>query len=57
MTVMRAVVAGLLAAFSAGAVTVGDTAPDFSLAVYGGGTFDLSAQDGKVTVLLFMGCT
>jgi len=57
MNVRHAAVACILAAVSAGAVVVGDTAPAFSLALYGGGTFDLSAQSGKVTVLLFMGCT
>ncbi len=39
------------------AVTVGDTAPEFSLSTYGGGTFSLTGQKEKVTVIFFMGCT
>lgn len=42
---------------SSTAVTVGGTAPNFSLSTYGGGTFDLARQTGKVTVLFFLGCT
>jgi hypothetical protein len=38
----------------ASAVSIGDTAPLFSLSTYGGGTFDLAQQKGKVTVLLFL---
>jgi peroxiredoxin len=38
----------------ASAINVGDTAPLFSLSTYGGGTFDLAQQKGKVTVLLFL---
>jgi hypothetical protein len=46
----------VVAAFStsASAIDVGDTAPLFSLSTYGGGTFDLAQQKGKVTVLLFL---
>lgn len=36
------------------AINVGDTAPQFSLSTYGGGTFDLAQQKGTVTVLLFL---
>jgi hypothetical protein len=36
------------------AINIGDTAPLFTLATYGGGTFDLAQQRGKVTVLLFL---
>lgn len=36
------------------AINVGDTAPQFSLSTYGGGTFDLAEQRGKTTVLLFL---
>jgi hypothetical protein len=45
-----------IAAFStsAMAISVGDTAPFFSLSTYGGGKFDLAQQRGKVTVLLFL---
>jgi len=39
----------------ASAISVGDTAPLFSLSTYGGGTFDLAQQKGKVTVLFFFG--
>jgi cytochrome oxidase Cu insertion factor (SCO1/SenC/PrrC family) len=39
---------------SASAIDIGDTAPLFSQATYGGGTFDLAQQKGKVTVLLFL---
>ena len=48
-----------LAACSAStwAINVGETAPLFSHATYGGGTFDLAQQKGKVTVLFFLGCT
>jgi peroxiredoxin len=44
-----------VAAFSstAWALSVGDTAPLFSLQTYGGDTFDLAKQKGKVTVLFF----
>ena len=38
------------------AINIGDRAPLFSLATYGGGTFDLAQQKGKVTVLLFLCC-
>jgi peroxiredoxin len=40
---------------SAPATNVGDTAPLFSLSTYGGGTFDLAQQKGKVTALYFFG--
>jgi hypothetical protein len=36
------------------AISDGDTAPLFSLSTYGGGTFDLAQQRGKVAVLLFL---
>jgi hypothetical protein len=39
------------------AVNIGESAPSFSLATYGGQTFDLGQQKGKVTVLFFLGCT
>jgi hypothetical protein len=39
---------------SALAISVGDTAPLFSLSTYGGGTYDLVQQRDKVTVLLFL---
>ena len=41
---------------SVSATNVGDTAPVFSLSTYGGGTFDLAQQRGKVTVLVFLCC-
>jgi len=45
-----------IAAFSASAsaISVGDTAPLFSLPTYDGGTFNLAQQKGKVKVLLFL---
>jgi peroxiredoxin len=47
----------LLACIPASAVNVGQPAPTFSLTTYGGGSFDLSQQRGKVVVLFFFGCT
>jgi peroxiredoxin len=47
----------LVACTAANAVTVGQPAPAFSLTTYGGGSFDLAQQRGKVVVLFFFGCT
>jgi cytochrome oxidase Cu insertion factor (SCO1/SenC/PrrC family) len=54
MVVLAAVVAAVT---SAPAVNVGEPAPGFSLSTYGGGTFNLADQKGKVTVIFFLGCT
>lgn len=39
------------------AVQIGEQAPDFTVTTYSGETFTLSAQKGKVVVLLAIGCT
>lgn len=56
-TLMVTLAAVVAAVTSALAVTVGEPAPGFSLATYGGGTFNLADQKGKVTVIFFLGCT
>jgi hypothetical protein len=48
------VLASCTIAFS---VNVGETASSISLTTYGGGTFKLAQQQGKVTVIFFLGCT
>jgi cytochrome oxidase Cu insertion factor (SCO1/SenC/PrrC family) len=58
MRTMMLILSVLAAAVtSVSAVNVGDTAPAFSLSTYGGGTFNLTDQKGKVTVIFFLGCT
>jgi hypothetical protein len=52
--IKKLLVAIAVCSTSALAITIGDTAPLFSLSTYGGGTFDLAQQKGKVTVLLFL---
>jgi peroxiredoxin len=42
---------------SAGAVEVGQEAPDFSLPTFQGDTFNLADHQGKVVVILTIGCT
>ena len=58
MRFMRIFLAALAACGSTvSAIDVGETAPQFSLSTYDGGTFSLAQQKGKVTVLFFLGCT
>ncbi|MBS1262073.1 MAG: Thiol-disulfide oxidoreductase ResA [Calditrichaeota bacterium] len=51
------VVIAALFAGPAGALDVGDTAPDFTLADTNGVEYTLSDYLGHVVVLQFMGCT
>lgn len=45
----------LLAAVNSSGQNTGETAPDFTLSLLGGGDFTLSEQAGKVVVIFFMG--
>jgi hypothetical protein len=53
---MLAVIAAMIltGSVSAPAIEIGETAPAFSALTYRDGLFDLEAQKGKVTVLMFL---